>query len=304
MTFEWNNAAEGVHYAFYGLLAVLSIGEVFRTFLSGKIWSEETRDRRLVLYPLLLLASAARIAWVQQKSNEASDASRSPEEDHDLGFIFCRLASALFFCFLLAVVYSWYRIADTTHNPARVQIAKQTFVLVGVGSFVVQGLLTGAYVLSPDSKKTGYGNIAYEASMWTTIVLTAFLSVAFLIFGIQIVRGVSESEQHMAKSKSDSNSLRNVGAKILSVAISIGISGAIRIVVYSYKPLTDKDLPGNFFYPWCFYFIPEVLPTLMFLITSPSSVINSALRSLIRGVPASNDLEAQEKDTQRPLMGK
>lgn len=306
MVYEWSPAVEGVHYALYGLFALLSIGEVFRTFIGNTTWSDETRERRLVLYPILLLASATRIAWVQQKSDDslATNQVKSITEDHDLGFVFCRLASTLFFCFLLAVVYSWYRIADSAHSPARVETAKKTFFLVGAGVFVTQALLTGAYVLAPTNSQTGYGNLAYEISLWTMIVLTALLSISFFIFGVQIMHGISQSEEHMSKTKSG-HSLRIVGAKIVVVASSIGLCGLLRIVMFAYRPLTGKDLPGNFFYPWCFYFIPEALPTAMFLATSPSSMVYSALRYMALGCGRQSAAEPAvdlEADTQKPLM--
>eukprot|EP00736_Rhodelphis_marinus_P006788 Rmarinus@m.21088 len=266
---------DSVFYTFlstYIILLVLTSAELYHVYrdVTGK-----HKSRVYILYGLVWINFSMRVVWLFMRRGEW-------DADYPtLTFVINRFGLIFFFTFCGHVTYIWSLSVSQKEPTAR---QKLMWGLVYAAVFLFQIVCTILFVHVDDKNEKSF---SYDASIVSIALVSVLIGVSYVVHLFYMHRMLRQRMRLLAGGHAPPGYglklERQLGNRMKLLIILGCINTAcffLRAVLFLWRPIRHEYLKGDFWYPWGFYYIPEVVPVLMVFVTTPRSICTTTVSRL------------------------
>ena len=270
--FSYEGTTGATYVVFMHLLTFASL-TIVMAVETGRTFAKEQKEKgrativRRNLFVAMGLCCLSRLGWVLYSISYLDDATAQyvnvifHAESETSKFLFGRVSLAAYFFIGFMVGYQWAMI----NNKSQVQ--RHIFKAVGGVVLLVHGILTCMWVGLERYQPEREGMPIYETSVHFITASSLLLAVGLMIGFIKFSTVLSESSSSSVSSQ-DAGLQKKVTLRVMVLVAST----LTRTVMFLYRPISKKFLPEPY-YPFLFYYIPEVLLVLVVYCSMPDTVL-------------------------------
>jgi hypothetical protein len=240
----------------------------------GRTFAKSTqRGRATIVRRNLVLAMGlcciTRLGWVAYSIAYLNEATGKyvdlivHADSETSKFILGRMSLAAYFFIGFMVGYQWAMIGNSNN------MQRHAFKAVGGLVLLVHGVLTFMWVGIERNSTQREGMPIYETSIHFITASTLLLAVGLMCGFIKFSTVLSESA-HSSVSSHDAGLQKKVTLRVMVLIAST----LTRTVMFLYRPISGSFLDQPY-YPFLFYYIPEVLLVLVVYCSMPDTILQS-----------------------------